>query len=131
METAATQTSSTSTKTEKAEGTNPTERPITLTAAAVDAIKQAMTQQKLEMLRVGVVPGGCSGFSYDLELVNESKPTDLQFDQDGVKMLIDPMSAQYLKGVKIDFITGLQGSGFKFTNPNARSTCGCGSSFSA
>ena len=104
---------------------------ITLTPAACQAIKEAMAAQKLTQLRVGVVPGGCSGFNYDLELVNDHKPNDLVFSQDGVTVVVDPMSAQYLKGVSIDFVTGLQGSGFKFNNPNARSTCGCGSSFSA
>jgi iron-sulfur cluster assembly accessory protein len=107
------------------------ENPVQLTAAACDAVRQAMAQQKLERLRIGVIPGGCSGFSYDLELVNEVRPNDMEFEQDGVKMAIDPMSAQYLKGVSIDYVTGVQGSGFKFQNPNARSTCGCGSSFSA
>jgi iron-sulfur cluster assembly accessory protein len=108
-----------------------TENPLTLTPSALQAIKDAMGQQKLDKLRVGVIPGGCSGFSYDLELVGETKAGDLTFEQDGVKMVVDPMSAQYLKGVSIDFVTGLQGSGFKFSNPNARHTCGCGSSFSA
>jgi len=104
---------------------------VTLTPAACQAIKEAMAAQKLTHLRVGVVPGGCSGFNYDLELVNDTKAGDLVFNQDGVNVVVDPMSAQYLKGVSIDFVTGLQGSGFKFNNPNARSTCGCGSSFSA
>jgi iron-sulfur cluster assembly protein len=104
---------------------------VTLTPAACQAIKQAMTEQKLSTLRVGVVPGGCSGFSYDLELVNETRPGDIAFEQDGVKVIVDPMSAQYLKGVSIDFVTSVQGAGFKFSNPNARSSCGCGSSFSA
>ena len=105
--------------------------PIALTAAAADAVRQAMAQQKLGKLRIGVVPGGCSGFSYDLELVADGRPNDLSFEQDGVHLLVDPMSAEYLKGVQIDFVTGLKGSGFKFENPNARSSCGCGSSFSA
>lgn len=105
--------------------------PVILTDAAIGALRDAMTQQKLDTLRIGVVPGGCSGFSYDLELVSETKPTDIQFEQGGVKMALDPMSASYLKGVRIDFVTGLKGSGFKFENPNAQSSCGCGSSFSA
>jgi iron-sulfur cluster assembly accessory protein len=105
--------------------------PVSLTAPALSAIREAMEAQKLDKLRIGVVPGGCSGFSYDLELVGDAKPTDLMFEQDGVKIIVDPMSAQYLKGVSIDFVTSLQGSGFKFNNPTARSTCGCGSSFSA
>lgn len=110
---------------------NAAEPVLTLTPAACQAIKEAMAAQKLTKLRVGVVAGGCSGFSYDLELVNDAKPSDVSFEQDGVTVILDGMSAQYLKGVQIDFVTGLQGSGFKFSNPNARSTCGCGSSFSA
>ena len=105
--------------------------PVSLTRAACEAIKTAMTEQKLTTLRVGVVPGGCSGFSYDLELVNDSRPGDFAFEQDGVKVIVDAMSAQYLKGVSIDFVTSVKGSGFKFSNPNAQSSCGCGSSFSA
>jgi iron-sulfur cluster assembly accessory protein len=124
------ETNAPSTSTPKADAPAP-ETVLTLTPAACQAIKEAMAAQKLSHLRVGVVPGGCSGFSYDLELVNDSKPTDLSFEQDGVAILVDPMSAQYLKGVSIDFVTGVQGSGFKFSNPNARSSCGCGSSFSA
>lgn len=116
---------------EAAQAKPSTDPVLTLTPAACQAIKEAMAAQKLTKLRVGVVPGGCSGFSYDLELVNESKAGDIAFDQDGVSVIVDPMSAQYLKGVSIDFVTGLQGSGFKFVNPNARSSCGCGSSFSA
>ena len=108
-----------------------TEPVLSLTPAACQAIKEAMAAQKLTKLRVGVIPGGCSGFSYDLELVNDAKPNDVAFEQDGVSILVDPMSAQYLKGVSIDFISSVQGSGFKFNNPNARSSCGCGSSFSA
>jgi len=112
--------------------TKPVAAPVlSLTPAACQAIKEAMAAQKLTQLRVGVVPGGCSGFSYDLELVNDHKPTDLTFEQDGITIVVDAMSAEYLKGVQIDFVTGLQGSGFKFENPNARSSCGCGSSFSA
>lgn len=120
------------TSTTPAATAKPADEPVlTLTPAACQAIKEAMAAQKLTKLRVGVVPGGCSGFSYDLELVNDAKTNDLAFEQDGVAIIIDPMSAQYLKGVSIDFVTGLQGSGFKFSNPNARSSCGCGSSFSA
>src|SRR5690349_8894888 len=90
----------------------PTEPVLSLTPAACQAIKEAMAAQKLGKLRVGVIPGGCSGFSYDLELVNDTKPGDLNFEQDGVSILVDPMSAQYLKGVSIDFVTSVQGSGF-------------------
>ena len=128
MDNVATETPMTLRRTEEKE---PAPALVTLTPAACQAIKSAMAEQKLDKLRVGVIPGGCSGFSYDLELVNEVRAGDLTNDQDGVTVIMDPMSAQYLKGVSIDFVTSVQGSGFKFSNPNAQSSCGCGSSFSA
>jgi len=78
-----------------------------------------------------VVPAGCSGFGYDLNLTKEAQPNDLVWEQDGVKIATDEMSKQYLIGTEVDYVTGLHGSGFKFNNPNAKSSCGCGSSFSA
>jgi iron-sulfur cluster assembly accessory protein len=110
----------------------PRKPPITMTAKAVEMVKNAMEQQKLEgfTLRVGVIGGGCSGFNYDLDLVKETRPTDFLFEINGLKVAVDPMSAQYLKGTDIDYVEGLQGAGFKFGNPNAKNTCGCGSSFS-
>jgi iron-sulfur cluster assembly protein len=129
MENVATETPMTSRSTSSEADHGPA--PLTLTPAACQAIKTAMAEQKLDKLRVGVIPGGCSGMSYDLELVNEVRAGDLTHEMDGVTVIVDPMSAQYLKGVSIDFVTTVQGSGFKFSNPNAQSTCGCGSSFSA
>jgi iron-sulfur cluster assembly accessory protein len=110
----------------------PRKPPITLTAKAVEMVKSAMEQQKLDgfTLRVGVVGGGCSGFNYDLDLVKETRPTDFLFEVNGLRVAVDPMSAQYLKGTDIDYVEGLQGAGFKFVNPQAKHTCGCGSSFS-
>jgi iron-sulfur cluster assembly accessory protein len=77
-----------------------------------------------------VLGGGCSGFQYAMDFEKEPRPDDLTIEQDGIKVFVDPMSNMYLQGVTVDYVTGLQGAGFKFNNPNAKSTCGCGSSFS-
>ena len=108
------------------------ESPITLTAKAVEMVKDAIEKEGLAGwgIRVGVVGGGCSGFQYSMDFEKESKDGDMAFEQDGIRLYVDPMSSMYLQGVTIDYVVGLQGAGFKFTNPNARSTCGCGASFS-
>ncbi len=82
-------------------------------------------------LRVRVVPGGCSGFQYSLNIEEESRPNDNVFDSNGVRLFVDMFSAQYLNGVEIDYVTNVMGSGFTFKNPNATGGCGCGSSFTA
>ena len=82
-------------------------------------------------LRVRVVPGGCSGFQYSLNIEEDSRQGDFILNQGGVKLFVDMFSAQYLNGVKIDYVTGVMGSGFTFTNPNATGSCGCGTSFTA
>src|SRR5438034_7097644 len=82
-------------------------------------------------LRVRVVPGGCSGFQYSLNIEEESRQGDFILNENGVRLFVDMFSAQYLNGVKIDYVTGVMGSGFTFTNPNATGGCGCGSSFTA
>ncbi len=109
------------------------EKPVGLTDRAIAKVKEAMEQQKLDghWLRVAVVGGGCSGFNYDLDLVREAKPTDLTYDIEGLNVAVDKMSARFLDGTVVDFVETLQGAGFKFNNPKAKSTCGCGSSFSA
>ena len=111
----------------------PRKPPVSLTPKAIEMVKKAMAEQKLDgfTLRVGVVGGGCSGFNYDLDIVKETRPTDFLFEAEGLPVCVDPMSAQYLKGTVIDYVEGLSGAGFKFTNPNAKNTCGCGQSFSA
>jgi iron-sulfur cluster assembly accessory protein len=108
------------------------ESPVTLTAKAVEMVKDAIQKEGLAGwgIRVGVVGGGCSGFQYSMDFEQEPKDGDLSFEQDGVRLYVDPMSSMYLQGVTVDYVVGLQGAGFKFTNPNARTTCGCGSSFS-
>ena len=82
-------------------------------------------------LRVRVVPGGCSGFQYSLNIEEESRANDNVLDSNGVRLFVDMFSAQYLNGVEIDYVTNVMGSGFTFTNPNATGGCGCGSSFTA
>lgn len=105
---------------------------LKLTDAAVQNVKAAAQREGLgdPGLRVSVVGGGCSGFQYSLGFDSTARPDDMIIEQDGVRVFIDPMSAQYLQGVLIDYVTGLHGAGFKFVNPNAARTCGCGSSFS-
>ena len=110
----------------------PAAAPFTLTPKAIEMVKDAMTRENLAGygIRVGVVGGGCSGFQYSMDFESAQKDGDMVFDQEGVKLYVDPMSSMYLQGVTVDYVVGLQGAGFKFTNPNARNTCGCGSSFS-
>ena len=82
-------------------------------------------------LRVRVVPGGCSGFQYSLNIEEESRSGDFVVDKSGVKLFVDMFSAQYLNGITIDYTSNMMGSGFTFENPNATGGCGCGTSFSA
>ncbi len=106
---------------------------IVLTPKALEMIKDAMQREGLgdHGIRVGVMGGGCAGFQYAMDFEKDPKDGDLTIEQGGVKLFVDPMSSMYLQGVTIDYVQGLQGAGFKFNNPNARTTCGCGSSFSA
>lgn len=110
--------------------------PITLTEKAAGEIRNIIKQhdypEGATRLRVGVKGGGCSGFSYMLDLVEEPKgEQDEQLQSQGLDILVDMRSYLYLNGTEIDFKDGLMGSGFVFKNPNATSTCGCGSSFQA
>lgn len=107
--------------------------PLTLTPKAVEMVKDAMARESLDGygLRVSVMGGGCSGLQYGLDFENEERPGDYTFDVEGVKVFLDMMSSTYLEGVTIDYVQSLQGAGFKFVNPKASRTCGCGSSFSA
>src|SRR4051812_8364418 len=96
--------------------------PVTLTAKAVEMIKSTMERENLadSGLRVGVVGGGCSGFQYSLDLEKEARPGDLEFDYEGLRMFVDPMSAQYLKGTQVDYVETAYASGFSFSNPQAK-----------
>jgi len=103
-------------------------------AAAVEIGKFMSGEEELPEtagLRVRVVPGGCSGFQYSLNIEEESRPNDHVFTSGGVRLFVDMFSAQYLNGVEIDYVTNVMGSGFTFNNPNATGGCGCGSSFTA
>jgi iron-sulfur cluster assembly protein len=105
---------------------------VQLTPTAVTKVKEILSQQTPEPagLRVAVVGGGCSGFSYHMAFENQvNKEADNVYEFEGLKVLVDQMSEMYLEGVSIDYIETLEGSGFKFNNPNVKSTCGCGSSF--
>ena len=108
---------------------------LNVTDSAVTEIKKFMAgEEDLPQsagLRVRVVPGGCSGFQYSLNIEEQSREGDFVFDEKGVRMFVDMFSAQYLNGVEIDFVTGVMGSGFTFRNSNANGSCGCGSSFTA
>jgi iron-sulfur cluster assembly protein len=108
---------------------------VSLTEGAAREVRNIIQQQELEAdkvrLRVGVKGGGCSGFSYLLDLTESQKETDEVFEQHGIKIIVDPKSLLYLNGTVIDFRDEIMGRGFVFQNPNATTTCGCGSSFSA
>ncbi|XAM01158.1 iron-sulfur cluster insertion protein ErpA [Phycisphaeraceae bacterium D3-23] len=108
---------------------------IELTETAATEIQSIIEKQELDKeavrLRVGVKGGGCSGFSYLLDLTETQRDTDEVFEQHGVKIVCDPKSYLYLNGTSIDFKDEVMGRGFAFNNPNANSTCGCGSSFNA
>jgi iron-sulfur cluster assembly accessory protein len=106
---------------------------VLLTAGAATKVAEIRSEESIEesyFLRVKVVGGGCSGFTYDLYF-DQSQDTDHHFEANGVKLVCDQMSLMYLMGTEIDYVEGLHGAGFKFNNPNVKSTCGCGSSFSA
>ena len=106
-------------------------KPLNFTSNAVSKVKEIMAQQNPVPagLRVGVVGGGCSGFSYSMSFENGAGMMDKTFDFEGLKVFVDATSLMYLKGVSVDYIETLEGAGFKFDNPNVKSTCGCGSSF--
>jgi len=110
----------------------PKTAPIWLTPNAITKVKEIMAQQNPVPtgLRVGVVGGGCSGFSYSMAFENGAGMMDKTFDMDGLKVYVDATSIMYLNGCRVDYVETLEGAGFKFENPNVKSTCGCGSSFS-
>ena len=105
---------------------------IHMTSNAAQKVMTMAQEQKLEGhgLRIMVVGGGCSGFSYDMDFDDKEKPGDQVFEKDGLTIYVDPMSFQYLEGTNIDYVETFQFAGFHFENPNASRTCGCGSSFS-
>jgi iron-sulfur cluster assembly protein len=112
-----------------AEKTNPT-REITITTAAAEEIAKQRAKRGTPgaRIRVGVRGGGCTGFTYVFEWADEVRPTDTEFTEAGVGIVVDPKSLVYLGGMTLDFVRGMMGHGFKFNNPNAKGSCGCGES---
>ena len=106
---------------------------ITLTPTAISAIDKFIKSSATPVagLRIAISGGGCSGFQYGMRLEETRAEDDVVVEVDGLTLLVDPFSAPLLAGVSVDFVDSLQGSGFKFVNPNASSSCACGSSFSA
>jgi iron-sulfur cluster assembly protein len=104
---------------------------LSLTPAAADAVQELFAKRDLEgfALRVFVSGGGCSGFQYGMALEDNIRETDIVSEQHGVKIVVDEISINYLNGATVDYVDEVMGSGFKIENPNALSTCGCGSSF--
>ncbi len=113
-------------------GTKGLKTVVTFTPSATTKLLAMMEKEgrQGEALRVGVIPGGCAGFSYDLSFEKGPSGGDLVFDQNGLKILVNEQSAYLLQAMEIDYVDTLQESGFRFNNPNAKSSCGCGSSFS-
>ena len=111
----------------------PTEGVIGLTPRAVEAVKNIRIKDGFgDMpLRISVVGGGCSGFSYQLDFTDAPEDGDTVLEMEGLRIVVDGGSVQYLQGTQIDYVNSLSGGGFKFQNPKANTTCGCGSSFSA
>ena len=111
-----------------------TETLLTLTSAAVSKVESFLEEHgsvEGAGLRVAVLPGGCSGFQYGLNIEDGPEGDDEVFEQDGIRFFVDAFSVQYLEDVEIDYVTNMMGSGFTFRNPNASGGCGCGSSFTA
>lgn len=108
---------------------------LTLSGRAVEEVQKFIVQEQVPAetagLRVSVLPGGCSGFKYSLNIEERPLDDDFVHEINGVRVFVDGFSAQYLTGITIDYVTSMQGSGFTFSNPNATGGCGCGSSFTA
>ncbi|MEE8268116.1 MAG: iron-sulfur cluster assembly accessory protein [Gemmatimonadales bacterium] len=108
---------------------------LTLTDRAAEEVRKFIAEGDVPLetggLRVSVLPGGCSGFKYSLNIEEKSLDDDLVLEVNTVRLFVDGFSAQYLVGITIDYVSSMQGSGFTFSNPNATGGCGCGSSFTA
>ena len=103
---------------------------VTLTPEAAEKVREFQAgDEEGSVLRVSVIPGGCSGFEYGLDMDTETREDDFSFESEGVRVVVDPFSAQYLAGVRIGYHSSFQGTGFTFENPNATGSCGCGTSF--
>jgi iron-sulfur cluster assembly accessory protein len=106
---------------------------LTLTPSAQKAVSRFIkgAEDPVAGLRISVTGGGCSGMQYGMSLEEQARIDDVIVEIDGIKVFVDPFSAPMLAGVTVDFQDGMDGSGFRFTNPNASASCGCGKSFSA
>ncbi|MFI5234479.1 MAG: HesB/IscA family protein [Gemmatimonadales bacterium] len=108
---------------------------LTLTDNAAVEVRKFMEAEKVPAesggLRVSVMPGGCSGFKYSLNIEERALEDDSVVEINGIRVFVDAFSMQYLNGISIDYVTAMQGSGFSFNNPNATGGCGCGTSFTA
>ena len=108
---------------------------LTLTDRAAEEVQKFIAQEQVPVevagLRVSVLPGGCSGFKYSLNIEERPLEDDMVVGVNGVRVFVDGFSAQYLTGITVDYVSSMQGSGFTFSNPNATGGCGCGSSFTA
>lgn len=108
---------------------------LVLTTRAAEEVQKFIAQEQVPVevagLRVSVLPGGCSGFKYSLNIEERPLEDDMVVEVNGVRVFIDGFSAQYLSGITVDYVTSMQGSGFTFSNPNSSGGCGCGSSFTA
>ena len=111
----------------------PPPAPILFTAAAAGKVAELAREEgnAALMLRVYITGGGCSGFQYGFEFDENREADDIAVEREGVTLLVDPLSLQYLQGAEVDYTENLQGAQFTIRNPNAKTTCGCGSSFSA
>jgi len=113
----------------------PTQTQITLTDKAAEEVRKFIAAEDVPAetsgLRISVMPGGCSGFKYSLNVEEKALEDDVVLDLNSVRVFVDGFSLQYLAGVTVDYVSSMQGSGFTFTNPNATGGCGCGSSFTA
>jgi iron-sulfur cluster assembly accessory protein len=106
---------------------------VTLTDTAITEVKKFIDAENAGPeagLRIRVVPGGCSGFSYSMQIEDGPRPGDEVLNNEGLKVFVDMFSRQYLEGVQVDYVSSVMGSGFTFNNPNSTGSCGCGSSFS-
>lgn len=111
---------------------NQTVSIITLTDAAAEKIKAMMTKEGKTgyALRFGVTTGGCAGLSYEMKFQKSAYDNDISFEQKGIQVIVNQESLEFIKGIQIDYVDTLKESGFKYSNPNAKSSCGCGTSFS-
>ena len=118
-------------KTKMTQTEHSTEELIHVTTPAAEQLKKLMAEEKQDDLfvRLGVGSGGCSGMSYLMEFDNQPRDADLVFEKDGVEFHVEDKALAYLKGATVDYTGGLLGGGFSFTNPNAKRSCGCGTSF--